>query len=689
MDLTEMLDKLVLDLKMTLNAEISTAEGTRAIEKAVDALSRKIPRERIYEHTWIETVTDDSFVLPAATDLEKIVKDWDISAIVAGDTATLVTAWMDIPRPVKITLTDADDSITSFVLVIKGTDIDGKYREERLYRRGGKIQTGKVYFYTITEIEMNAITGNAAGDILDIGTDSGIGIWVNLDYPIDPKSEEIYSAALKAGTKYTRNTDYEMDYANGNIRIITGSTMTEGSTYYASYNKAQCSIDISSIIPELIRIVKVIYPVDKIPEQSVAFTIWDNLLTIGSPRPGVSQEALVDTEHLAIYYEARHSPPTTVGSGSYPELLDEVVLIGAGGYALEIKALQYEQQAVTDLASLRTELGLTSAVHTLAAAALAKAAVLITSGTGKIDLALAKIDTALAKIAGVSTEIDTAITKIGTVTTNIGTAVTKISAALTKVALYLETNDTTDNAKDVLANITDDIANLRTKLWVALDATVTLLGGVTTISLDKATTGAEPLLDTGISKINTLNDGGETVADKYAVYSQTRTTIGNTRIQSALGYAQEAQARLSAIQSYIVEAEAWMRMGEVFISEAQSWSAELNAFTNEANVYVGEANIRVGELNSYINEANTRVSEANAYISEASIAISEANAHIGQIDRYLNEASLYQQTAEGDMVLADRFRAEAQSRLSRFTAILDNRAEYRKRVVSVSVRQPA
>jgi hypothetical protein len=608
-----MLDKLVLDLKMTLNTEITPAEGTRAIEKAVDTLSRKIPRERIYEHTWVKSITDNSFTLPAATNLEKIVKDWDISAVVAGNKATLVTKWMDVPRPVKLTLLDANDSITSFILVIKGTDINGAYQEERFYRRGGKIQTGKIYFYTITEIEMSAITGNGAGDVIDVGTDAGTGIWVALDHPVEPESESIYSALLKAGTKYTRDTDYEMDYANGKIRAISGSTMTEGTTYYANYTKAQCSIDISDIIPELIRIVKVIYPVNKIPEQAVAFTVWDNLLTVGSPRPGVSQEALVDKEHLAIFYEARQSPPTLVGSGSYPELLDEVVLIGAGGYALEMEALQHELMATTDLASLRTELSYiggadgVSGVQALIITALAKAAVLVTASTGKVETALAKV-----------------------------------SVALTTPAAGAD-----DSAFSALAKISDRVADGWTKIQVALDATATTLGKVSTTDLDAATVGAVAWLLEGELLINKLNDGGESVATVYADYARSKMQIAQTRIQQAQGYAQEVQSRLSDVSALVAEAGGWSSIADGFIAEAQTL---------------------IGLVNAIVSEAQTR---------------------LGQIDRYISEATLYQQAADTDLVLSDRYRAEAQARLSRFNAILDNRAEWRKRVVSVSVRQPA
>jgi len=580
MDITEMLANLVLDLKMTLDSEISTAEGTRAIKKAVDELSRHVPKEEIYEHTWVKAVTDDDFTTPAAASATSIVSAMDISASVDGDTATLATTWHDVPRPCKMTLTDANNSVTRMTVIIKGTDANGAYREERFYRFNGKIQTGKIMFYSISEVEINEIAGNGAADTLSIGTDSPDlatgGIWIQLDNPIEVGKETIYSGAGKTGTKYTLNTDYEMDYANGRIRMKNGGSLAASTIYYANYDRAPTSIDISSIMPKMIRVSKVLYPADNVPEQQVDFSIWENMLTIGSPRPTVSQEALSNEKHIAIYYEANQTPPTLVGPGSYPEFLDEVVLVGAAGHALLMEALQYELQAVTDLASMRTEL--------------TKVTILVTPTTGKIDL------------------------------------------ALTKVALYLETAGTTDNAVDVLSNVTDDVTSLRTAINTALDAAAAFIAEVDTTDLGQATVGAEGLLETGDGLINQLNDGGPDVADKYADFARARAQIGQVRTQAALAFAQEAGLRLSNLRSYIEEAGGWNRIGETFIGEAQTLVAEVNAIIAEANQYYEAAGL--------------------------------------------------------DLILADRFRAEGTTRLTEFRTVLSSKSEYRKRIVSASVRQP-
>ncbi len=616
MDLNEMLAELVLDLKMTLDEEISTAEGTRCVNRAVDDMSRFLPRERIYEHTWIEAVTDDSFTTPATANATLIVNAVTLNGESDGSTITMSNYFLDVPRPLAFLITDANNSITRATITVSGTDGDGVYREEKFYRKDGKSQTGKVYFSTISQVILTEIAGStAAGDTLSIGTaapdTAGKEVWIQLSNPIKPESEVIWTGTGKSGTKFTRDTDYRMDYANGRIYFTSAGSMAVSTTYYASYNRAQTTVDISNIIPELIRITKVLYPAGKIPEQSAAFSIWEDMLTIGSQRTGESQIALVDKEHLAIHYEARHAPPTVFGSGSYPEHLDQVVLIGAAGYALLVEAIQYELQSVTDLASSRAAVTAVtgSGLHGLANTALAKAAVLLTAENGKIDL------------------------------------------ALTKVALYMELNEeddsNTDNAVAILENIGDDVTQLRTAIDAAIGSGSNVyLGEVSSIDLDAGTVGAVAWLLEGELLINRLNDG-ERVPENFADYARTKIQIAQVRVQAAMAYTQEALARLSNLRSYIEEAGGWMRVCEVFIAEASQLLAQVSA------------------------------------------CVAEASVRITQIDRYIAEAAQFQEIANTDMVLSDRFRAEGQIRLAEFHAILSSKAEYRKRVVSVPVRQPA
>jgi len=494
----------------------------------------------------------------------------------AGATLTISNVHLTSPSPLIFTLTDANNSITDFKIIVKGIDWDGYYQEEAFYLNKGKIQYGKVYFTIVTQVELDSISGTAAAsDVVDIGIYDpdidGYEIWKKLgNKPIKPESENV--TTTDAVTTYTRDTDYEMDYINGRIRLLNGGSMAAATAYYIDYTISRVGIDISDLPDDLIKVSRVEYPVDKVPQEFPSFSFYGDLMYIGPPRSGSSQEQMSANEHIAIYYDAKQSPPSANSPGSYPAVLDEVVSIGAGGYVLLTEAQQHEQQAATDMTAMRTELGLTTAIHTLAAAAFAK------------------------------------------------------------VPTYLETNGTTDNAVDVLSNITDDIADLRTKIVTAEAAVATALGEVDTTDFGQATVGAEGLLETGDDLINAVTVGAR-VAENYADYARARVDIAAGRINMALGYAQEAGIRLSNLRSYIEESAGWTAIAQTFLAEGQGQVAEIQA--------------------------------------------------------HLMEVQQWAEAVNGDLVLADRFRAEGLSRLNEFHNILRNKAEVRRRTSSIPTRQPA
>lgn len=113
-----------------------------------------------------------SSLLPiyAAPDDDYIVDAEDISAWTNGTAATLTSTVTFFPaRNVKITITDANYSITAFTLTVVGKDIRGTAQTEIFYWAGGLVQEGEKLFSSITSVTGTAITGNGAGDVLDVG----------------------------------------------------------------------------------------------------------------------------------------------------------------------------------------------------------------------------------------------------------------------------------------------------------------------------------------------------------------------------------------------------------------------------------------------------------------------------------------------------------------------------------------
>jgi len=348
--LTQMLVDLRLDLKDS-GALWSDAELTRCVSKAVADLSRFLPLERTLEVTIDATVTDETVTMPASTALTAIVSAQSID--VAGGSFLAISGQPDVPRPLTLTITDADSSAYGITFIIIGTDKDENSISETFhYSRGdSKTIVGKKYFKTVYTVELDQDAGSHAGDTLSVGYGLYSGVWVYLaNKPI--KAGTVTLTSSPAGTTYTLDTDFEMDYANGAIRAIAGK-LAASATYLIDYTKSNISFDLSSL-DDFIRVDRVENPYGEIPRVFSAFELWNKVLTITGGTE--TQSEVSDTDHLAIHYLAEQRPPTEYRPATYPGFLEPTVELATSAYALLIKAIQYEHQAVTDFASARSAL---------------------------------------------------------------------------------------------------------------------------------------------------------------------------------------------------------------------------------------------------------------------------------------------------------------------------------------------
>ena len=583
--------ELRLDLKDS-GALWSNGELDRCVQRAVDDLSRFLPLEKVHDVTFSYDVDEEPITSPADTSLTAIVAAQSID-VAAGGLLT-IAGQPDVPRPLRITITDADDSTYQAGFVIRGTDKDNIFQSESFnYSRGtSKTLNGTKEFKTVYEVELDSDYGSHAGDTASVGYGTYTGAFVYLaNRPIRPESEAVTTSP--AGTTYARGTDYSMDYANGAIKLIG---MAAATAYLVSYDKSRLGINISSILPEITRIQRVQYPADQTPQQFVSYNIIGDFMFIGSQKTGESQTSLIADKHIHIYYECKHSPPGECGIGSFPSFLDEVICVGAGAYALLMKAYQYEHQAVTDAASARTALGYLADIHILC------------------------------------------------------------DDALDKIATYMETNGTTDNAVDVLSNITDDIGELRTAITGALEAADNYLDEVDTTDLTGAEgvwtsealliTAADGNLTTGIATINKVNVGSD-VPELYRRYADTE----------------------------LAQAQLWDAKRKDFLQEA-------TARTNAAMMFIQMVAQRLSNLRSYIDESEGWVRIAETFMAEA-------QGRIAEMDRHLAETTQYTYLIDRDLTLADRWRAEGLEKRNEFWSVLRDKSEYRKRTSSTPVKQPA
>lgn len=404
------------------------------------------------------------------------------------------------------------------------------------------------------------ITIDIDNETLAIATNTGTTAYK----PIKKGSIVLKTAA---GVTKTLDTDYTVNYMTG---VITekDSGLPDAADYKVSYDLDPQRLDISSLLSDYIKIARVEYPVgDQPPTYLGSFDLIEDFIILHK------DTSLTEDYHLRIYYDARWTPPAAAAAPSYLTHLDDAVVIGAAGQCLIFKAEKYVQSAITELG-------------------------LVNTAADSMATPLADINVALDKVA---------------------THVTEAGTALGKVPLYLETNAVTDNAKDVLSNITDDILDLRTAIKTALDKSSTYL-----TSIDTPPSAHDYLVD-GDDKIITVNVA-DRVAEKYADYAR-------ATIQLYTGLVTEATTRLSNLRSYIEEAEGWMRMGSTFIAEAGQ---------------------RLGQANTFVNEAIQRVAEVNAWAIQA--------------DRYSVTTREY-------MNIAGRYLASGQAKINEFYVMLGFKPE--------------
>lgn len=118
--------------------------------------------------------THNLFMDVLAASVNHVVTAQDLTA--ATPIACAIAAQPDVPRNITITITDADVSISAFQINVVGVNAKGQADTEQFLFAGGLVQTGNVAFATITSVTVTSIVGANAGDILDVGIGSKLGL---------------------------------------------------------------------------------------------------------------------------------------------------------------------------------------------------------------------------------------------------------------------------------------------------------------------------------------------------------------------------------------------------------------------------------------------------------------------------------------------------------------------------------
>ena len=136
-----------------------------------------------------------------------------------------------------------------------------------------------------------------------------------------------------AGTTYTKDTDYEMDYINGTITTIGAGAISDATGILVSYTIDSTMLDISSLTKPISIERADIRTGSESPRELAGWTLWGDFFLFQSQRQG---SGLTDNAHINIYYRAQHDEPTDSASGTFPSFLYKILILGSIWFALLI-----------------------------------------------------------------------------------------------------------------------------------------------------------------------------------------------------------------------------------------------------------------------------------------------------------------------------------------------------------------
>ena len=501
--------------------------------------------------------------------------------------------------------------------------------------------------------------------------------------PVKKDSETVENSGQTV--TYTADTDYEIDYINGRIKTIGAGAIPDATTIKVTYKFHPRIININSVLTRPIRIYSVEFPIGSRPPTYVNFEYFGDLLML--------DKSVADEAQIRIWHTATWIDPADSTAGVWPEFLDEIVVLGATGYALLVESIQQQNAGVTELTSATTAaakvddhatktgtaLDAANTSFDNATTALARLhdagepLVLVKTALDKVDaFATADMNTVLDRVTGyVDTDAELSYNKVSAITDLQNVAADKISAiidlAATAIGLapveVLLINDALDK---IVEHLETDATN---------------------------PDSAEAQLATGDSRINAQNTGKD-VPELYAKYAE-------VQIDIARGFAEEAAGRVAHVQALVANAAQDIAEAEARVSESNTRIAEVDARIREGDARIDQADANMREAGWRFQQAMAFIEEAQVRLAHAQAILDETGQHIAQGVGYLNEASarndegrlyaeqasVYTANAAQYAVTANLLRVEALSKLADFRTVLKERALVNRQSASFATMQ--
>lgn len=173
----------------------------------------------------------DIFDKMLAADTDNVVNDEDLSA--ALPITFTIAAQPDVPRTLTFVF-NAHAQITAFTLVVVGTNARGESITETFTAVSGWSFESANAFATITSIKLTTRTGTGAGDTMDVGIGSKVGL-SNTLYSAASVFKVTKSGAASNAADYSGVANITAEITYHTVDLSTGAAITDGDTYSLSY----------------------------------------------------------------------------------------------------------------------------------------------------------------------------------------------------------------------------------------------------------------------------------------------------------------------------------------------------------------------------------------------------------------------------------------------------------------------
>jgi len=641
-----------------INAEID-----RAVDLAVADISRMFPRERVRE-IWLDqevdneswTSSDDTRVAltnsPIKRHSETVTKRGAIT-VFADYTGTVAGT---------VLVTDASHTLsTGDSVTISGT-------------------TSYNGTFTVTKVDGNTFYITATWVAND-----GSSLWVG-------------------GTTYARDTDYWVDYSTGEITSLSAGDIVNSTATNISYKRDPTIINTSSDLTNPIRIVRVEHLEGQVPQDLLAYEWFGDYLTLLTSGRSGSQSRVPDFGHIKIWYEALHTAPTTGANGTFPRLLDELMVRGTTGYVLRIESLTQESLARTAAASGTTSIAAATTALSNAATAIAKIddeasgiTTALTAVNANLDSAVVVLDTiddSNEPLDDTMTQLDSAVTELAKVVANATSASDEsalANSALDKVDVLLLTGGSEEDAQDVFDGMAGNIVNIGSKLDAiadsnepladmeaaldkvsnfvqhsspssatdmegALDDANTAIDAIVTTLAELRGSDGEPLydhnreLDLAAAQLALGNTAGGEMSDEIDAGADSIDDV----LDDIVAFTDAASTALAAsaanLETDTINAVKYLADGDNFLNTVTAggspqgtvndYVAFANAQTNIAQTFVGEAQGRVVAAQARIAEARERTQLVMARAAEVQARATTATGYVSEANSRLGAANI-------------------------------------------------